>query len=187
MNLIFLCLDICNYICLDTSDHFSVFTFLNIRYFFKYSCTNIFHRRSLYTFYYMGIVMLARRHLYIKSVPMCYFFSFENLHILGRYIHLILLYQLYLFMADISVKEYSRLLDWKIKPVARTRYFPSDNSLRNMSKRKSSQKLATYLSTRHCNHICDDYTDNSIVSAKDSPRQGVCKLQDYYFWHANPV
>ena len=28
------------------------FTFLNILYFFKYSCTNIFHRRSLYTFYF---------------------------------------------------------------------------------------------------------------------------------------
>ena len=27
------------------------FTFLNILYFFKYSCTNIFIRRSLYTFY----------------------------------------------------------------------------------------------------------------------------------------
>ena len=27
------------------------FTFWNILYFFKYSCTNIFHRRSLYTFY----------------------------------------------------------------------------------------------------------------------------------------
>ena len=27
------------------------FTFLNFVYFFKYSCTNIFHRRSLYTFY----------------------------------------------------------------------------------------------------------------------------------------
>ena len=27
------------------------FTFLNIIYFFNYSCTNIFHRRSLYTFY----------------------------------------------------------------------------------------------------------------------------------------
>ena len=27
------------------------FTFLNILCFFKYSCTNIFHRRSLYTFY----------------------------------------------------------------------------------------------------------------------------------------
>ena len=29
------------------------FTFLNILYFFKYSCTNIFHRRSLYTLYGM--------------------------------------------------------------------------------------------------------------------------------------
>ena len=28
------------------------FTFLNIFCFFKYSCTNIFHRRSLYTFYF---------------------------------------------------------------------------------------------------------------------------------------
>ena len=28
------------------------FTFLNILYFFKYSCINIFHRRSLYTFYW---------------------------------------------------------------------------------------------------------------------------------------
>ena len=32
------------------------FTFLNILYFFKYSCTNIFHRRSLDTFYWSGIV-----------------------------------------------------------------------------------------------------------------------------------
>ena len=32
------------------------FTFLNILYFFKYSCTNIFHRHSLYTFYWgMGV------------------------------------------------------------------------------------------------------------------------------------
>ena len=30
---------------------FFSFTFLNILYFFKYSCTSIFHRRSLYTFY----------------------------------------------------------------------------------------------------------------------------------------
>ena len=35
------------------------FTFLNILYFFKYSCTNIFHRRSLYTFYYTIIIYLA--------------------------------------------------------------------------------------------------------------------------------
>ena len=31
------------------------FTFLNILYFFKLSCTNIFHRRSLYTFYYSHV------------------------------------------------------------------------------------------------------------------------------------
>ena len=31
------------------------FTFLNILYFFKYSCTNIFHRRSLYTFYSISL------------------------------------------------------------------------------------------------------------------------------------
>ena len=44
--------DICNYICLDTSYHFWLYLyFLNIIYFFKYSCTNIFHRRSLCTFY----------------------------------------------------------------------------------------------------------------------------------------
>ena len=40
------------YICLDTSYHFWLYLyFLNILYFFKYSCTNIFHRRSLCTFY----------------------------------------------------------------------------------------------------------------------------------------
>ena len=39
-------------ICLDTSYHFWLHLyFLNILYFFKYSCTNIFHRRSLCTFY----------------------------------------------------------------------------------------------------------------------------------------
>ena len=45
--------DICNYICLDTSYHFSAL-YLLLKYcsfFFKNSCTNIFHRRSLYAFY----------------------------------------------------------------------------------------------------------------------------------------
>ena len=32
------------------------FTFLNILYSFKYSCTNIFHRRSLYTFYSINVI-----------------------------------------------------------------------------------------------------------------------------------
>ena len=49
---IFLYFDISNYICLDTLYHFWLYLyFLNILYFFKYSCTNIFHRRSLCTFY----------------------------------------------------------------------------------------------------------------------------------------
>ena len=33
--------------------------FLNILYFFKYSCTNIFHWRSLYTFYNWNIISLG--------------------------------------------------------------------------------------------------------------------------------
>ena len=47
----FLYFDICNYICLDTSYHFWLYLyFLNILCFCKYSCTKIFHRRSLCTF-----------------------------------------------------------------------------------------------------------------------------------------
>ena len=39
--------------CLDAPYHFWRYLyFLNILYFFKYSCTNIFHRRSLCTFYW---------------------------------------------------------------------------------------------------------------------------------------
>ena len=51
----FLYFDICNYICLDTSYHFCwlYLYFLNILYLFKYSCTNIFYRRSLCTLYWM--------------------------------------------------------------------------------------------------------------------------------------
>ena len=48
----FLYFDIRNYICLNTSYHFLLYSyFLDILYFFKYSCTNIFHRRSLCTLY----------------------------------------------------------------------------------------------------------------------------------------
>ena len=46
-----MCFDICNYICLDTSDHFSVFTFLNILYFSSTLVLTTSCRRSLYTFY----------------------------------------------------------------------------------------------------------------------------------------
>ena len=54
----FLYFDICNNICLESSYHFWLYLhFLNILYFFKYSCTNIFHRRSLCTFYfYMNLM-----------------------------------------------------------------------------------------------------------------------------------
>ena len=49
----FLYFDICDYICFDTSYHFWLcLYFWNILYCFKYSCTNIFHRRILCTFYW---------------------------------------------------------------------------------------------------------------------------------------
>ena len=43
------------------------FTFLNILYFFKYSCTNIFHRRSLYTFYSIELSALWQSTTSIKN------------------------------------------------------------------------------------------------------------------------
>ena len=46
------------------------FTFLNIPYFFKYSCTNIFHRRSLYTFYQKQDISFRDMSLYL--VPLIY-------------------------------------------------------------------------------------------------------------------
>ena len=60
---LFLYFDICNYICLDTTYHFFLLYlyFLNNLYFFKYSCTNIFHRRSLCTFYWDGYVWFSQR------------------------------------------------------------------------------------------------------------------------------
>ena len=40
------------------------FTFLNCLYFFKYSCTNIFHRRSRFTFYfYRSSIESARQNI----------------------------------------------------------------------------------------------------------------------------
>ena len=47
------------------------FTFLNILYFFKYSCSNIFHRRSLYTFYWKSdpIMIALKFNLFlVKSI-----------------------------------------------------------------------------------------------------------------------
>ena len=42
-----------NCTCLDTSYHFRLYLYFwnNVLYFFKHSCSNIFHRCSLYTFY----------------------------------------------------------------------------------------------------------------------------------------
>ena len=49
----FLYVAICKYICLDISYHFWLYLyFLNILNCFKYSCTNIFHRRSPCNFYW---------------------------------------------------------------------------------------------------------------------------------------
>ena len=48
----FLYFDICNYICLDKSYNFLALSLLlNYSFFFKYSCTNILHRRRPCTFY----------------------------------------------------------------------------------------------------------------------------------------
>ena len=47
------------------------FTFLNILYFFKYSCTNIFQRRSLYTFYYYGLCQI---NIFEVEVDVCWNF-----------------------------------------------------------------------------------------------------------------
>ena len=51
------------------------FTFLNILYFFKYSCTNIFHKGSLYTFYQTRLNIspanFANTVLSIKSKVTC--------------------------------------------------------------------------------------------------------------------
>ena len=61
--------DICNYICLDTSYHFLALSLLlKYSFFFKYSCTNIFYRRSLYTFYGKCSVVNFNPVLYGTSV-----------------------------------------------------------------------------------------------------------------------
>ena len=49
---------------------FSGFTFLNILYFFKYSCTNIFHRRSLYTFYTIYIYIYISHDIHVKTLSL---------------------------------------------------------------------------------------------------------------------
>ena len=48
------------------------FTFLNILYFLKYSCTNISHRRSLYTFYWKAnngcVVLILMRSCWCHQI-----------------------------------------------------------------------------------------------------------------------
>ena len=73
--LIFLYFDICNYICLDASYHFWLYLyFLNIIYFFMYSCTITFNRRSICTFYYT--------HLRIPLIKICANISKESFWVL---------------------------------------------------------------------------------------------------------
>ena len=73
--------DICNYICLETSYHFWLYLyFLNILYFIKQSCTNIFHRRNLCTLYYEllsfffsennNVIVIILRNIYYTRVPL---------------------------------------------------------------------------------------------------------------------
>ena len=60
--------DICNCIYLNTSYHFSALSLL-LEYcslFFKYSCTNIFHRRSLYIFYTWKRICIIQIYLCIS-------------------------------------------------------------------------------------------------------------------------
>ena len=63
----FVCFDICNYMSWYIRSFFG-FTFLNILYFFKYSCTNIFHRRNLYTFYSNSITLVI---IFALAIQLC--------------------------------------------------------------------------------------------------------------------
>ena len=56
------------------------FTFLNILYFFKYFCTNIFHRRSLYTFY-LEINTEMNVHILQRYVDNCCIVRFFNINL----------------------------------------------------------------------------------------------------------
>ena len=69
MNLIFLCFDICNYMSWYIRSFFG-FTFLNILYFLKYPCTNIFNRRSLYTLYIYAYICIYI-YIYIYTCTLC--------------------------------------------------------------------------------------------------------------------
>ena len=72
------------------------FTFLNILYFFKYSCSNIFHRRSLYTFYWNWAVVRGHcRHIaYVTFTRTCWV----------------------CICSDIELKQPQSVKDWPIPP-----------------------------------------------------------------------
>ena len=87
----FLHFNICNYICLDTSYNFFGFIFTNQIFFifFKYSCTSIFHRRSLWTFYshkqvakYSGIFLrsMGKIKTYLLSEQFALHFRSTNIN-----------------------------------------------------------------------------------------------------------
>ena len=85
MNLCFesLCFDLCNYMSWYIRSFFG-FTFLNILYFFKYSCTNIFHRRSIYTFYSYYFSTRNRLHFWAIHVTSLG----DESYIFGRLLHI---------------------------------------------------------------------------------------------------
>ena len=75
----------CRFDIMDNKSHFFVFwhmqiymswsccgfTSLNILYFFKYSCTNIFHGRSLYTFYPSILIVISVAQAVIRRTKYC--------------------------------------------------------------------------------------------------------------------
>ena len=63
------------------------FTFLNILYFFKYSCTNIFHRRSLHTFYSIGTGAIIPHH-YTDVIMIVMASQITRLTIVYSYVYL---------------------------------------------------------------------------------------------------
>ena len=62
------------------------FTFLNILYFFKYSCTNIFHRRSLYTLYSTGTQTTRKSNTEILQPNSMITISFTQIRFLHKYV-----------------------------------------------------------------------------------------------------
>ena len=63
--------------------------FLNILYFFKYSCTNIFHRRSLCTFYWKYVIRKDTQWLwYLSNAGLKFWYDGEKHHQLHAHHHI---------------------------------------------------------------------------------------------------